>query len=205
MIKAVERNDPSFYVGGFIDNDKSKHGKDFFGYPVLGGFEILDDVIDSDARFVNLITRSATLRFNTTKHLTERGAILGNFVHPSVDLTMVKIGVGNYIQEGVIVQAGVEIQDNCSIHMGALIGHETFVKSDSFIAHGVCVSGCCKIGQGCFLGTNATVFPRTKIGNWSIVGAGSVIRKNVDDFSIMSGNPAKLFKKHAPSLSGEMK
>lgn len=200
MIKAVERAVPSFKVGGFIDNDKNKQGADFFGYPILGGFEILDEIINDEVRFVNLITRSAILRHQTTKTLIENGAILANFIHPSVDLTMVAIGTGNYIQEGVIIQAGTEIGDNCSIHMGSLIGHESIIEDDTFIAHGVSISGCCIIGQGCFIGTNATIFPRVKIGSWCTIGAGSVIRKHVADYSIMSGNPSKLYKKIDPSI-----
>ncbi len=195
MINAVQRVEP-FNIGGFIDNDPSKKGSSFFGFPVLGGFEVLDEIIDSESRFVNLITRNAILRHQTTRVLLSKGAILANFIHPSVDLTMVKIGCGNYIQEGVIIQAGVKIGDNCSVHMGALIGHETMINDDTFIAHAASISGCCKIGQGCFIGTNATIFPRVTIGNWCTVGAGSVVRKSVADCSVVVGNPAKLLMKN---------
>jgi len=200
MIKAVQAKDPSFYVAGFIDNDITKHGKSFFGYPVLGGFEVLPDIVSESSRFINLITRNSILRYQTTSRLISYGASLANFIHPSVDLTMVDMGVGNYIQEGVILQAGVSIGNNCSIHMGALVGHETRVHDDTFIAHGVSISGCCDIGQGCFVGTNATIFPRINIGEWSTIGAGSVVRKHVEKYSTMIGNPAKVIKKTTPKL-----
>ena len=200
MIKAVQAKDPSFNVAGFLDNDTTKHGDSFYGYPVLGGFELLPDIVNESSRFINLITRNSILRYQTTSRLISHGASLANFIHPSVDLTMVDIGVGNYIQEGVILQAGVSIGDNCSIHMGALVGHETRVHDDTFIAHGVSISGCCDIGQGCFVGTNATIFPRVDIGEWSTIGAGSVVRKHVEKYSTMIGNPAKVIKKTAPKL-----
>lgn len=203
MIKAVQKAVPTFEVGGFIDNDQNKHGCDFFGYPVLGGFEVLREIVNDNVRFVNLITRNAILRYQTTKRLVTSGAVLANFIHPSIDLTMVDLGFGNYIQEGVILQAGVKIGDNCSIHMGALIGHETAIGSDTFIAHGVSVSGCCEIGQGCFLGTNSTIYPRVKIGNWSTVAAGSVIRKNIAEYSIIAGNPSRKIKSISSNLVDE--
>lgn len=196
MIRSIERNTPSFEAGGFIDNDESKHGTLFFGYPVIGGINIVKRLAATDANFVNLITRSTKDRYETTQQITSLGGILTNFIHPSVDLTMVKIGFGNYIQEGVIIQAGVNIEDNCSIHMGALIGHETSIACHTFIAHAVSVSGCCEIGQGCFIGTNATILPRIKIGDWVTIGAGAVVTKDIPDYSVAVGNPARAIRKN---------
>ena len=198
MIRSNERTVPSFKVGGFLDNDATKHGTDFYGYPVLGGVEHVKKLSIISSRFVNLITRNAIVRYETTQQLLGYGAILGNFIHHGVDLSMVEIGLGNYIQEAVILQAGVRIGDNCSIHMGSLIGHETTIDSDTFIAHGVSVSGCCQIGKGCFIGTHATLHPRVKIGKWVTIGAGSVVRKDVPDCSVVVGNPAKEIKKIIP-------
>ena len=107
MIKAVEKVQPSFQVKGFIDNDPKKKGKKFLGYPIFGGFEIVDDIIEDDIFFVNLITGSTKTRYETSKILAQMGCTFTNFIHPSVDLTMTNIGTGNYIQEGVILQAEV--------------------------------------------------------------------------------------------------
>ena len=194
MVAAIKHVSHDFCPLGFVDNDPIKQGTSFHGLPVLGGIDQIPALIRDDVFFVNLITGSTTARYEVTRQAIARGAVLTNFVHPSVDLSMTKWGTGNYIQEGVITQAEVEVGDNSSIHMGALIGHETKIGNSVFIAHAVSVSGSCEIGDGCFIGTNATVLPRTKIGKWSTVGAGAVVTKDLPDYSVAVGNPARIIR-----------
>lgn len=196
IARAIEKSDKDFCIHGFIDNDKLKHGKLFYDFPVFGGIEVISEINAPDVFFVNLITSSTSARYEVTLAAVKNGAKLANFIHPSVDRTMTKIGAGNYIQEGVIIQAEVSVGDNSSIHMGSLIGHESHIGSSVFIAHGVSISGCCSIGDGCFIGTNATILPRIKIGMWSTIGAGSVVTKDVPDYSIVVGNPGKIIKQN---------
>lgn len=94
----------------------------------------------------------------------------------------------------MIVQAVVELGDNTSIHMGGIIGHESKVGRSVFVAHAVSVSGTCSIGDACFIGTNATIPPRTRIGKWATVGVGAVVMKDVPDYAVVVGNPAKVIK-----------
>jgi sugar O-acyltransferase (sialic acid O-acetyltransferase NeuD family) len=194
MVNAIERVSPDFHVLGFIDNDAGKHGTSFHGFPVLGGIDHVPALVDDDVRFVNLITGSTSVRYQVTRDAIARGAVLANFIHPAIDLGMTRFGLGNYLQEGVIVQAGVEVGDNSSIHMGSLIGHESRIGDSVFIAHAVSISGLCDIGDGCFVGTNATVLPRIRIGKWSTIGAGAVVTKDVPDYSVVVGNPARVIR-----------
>lgn len=46
------------------------------------------------------------------------------------------------------------------------------------------------VGDNVFIGMNSIIMPGTKIGNNVIIGAGSVVRGEVDDFSVIVGNPA---------------
>jgi sugar O-acyltransferase (sialic acid O-acetyltransferase NeuD family) len=196
MIDAIKMVSPEFNAYGFIDNDVKKHGTLFHGFPVFGGTSSIPSLLAKDVRFVNLITGSTIARYQVTLDAVRNGATLTNFIHPSVNLKMTHLGVGNYIQEGVITQAEVEIGDNSSIHMASLIGHESKIGNTVFIAHAVSISGCCEIGDGCFIGTNATVLPRLKIGKWSIIGAGAVVTKNIPDYSVAIGNPARVVRRN---------
>lgn len=176
---------------GFIDNDPEKKGKVHCGLPVLGGYEALSSLDPDSVEFVNLITRDCKTRLETSREVAKLGFRFANFIHPGVDLTDVAVGAGNYVQEGVIVQAGVEIGHNSSIHMGSLIGHESTIGSSAFVAHGVCMSGCVKVGDGVFIGTGAVILPRVEIGPWSTVGAGCVVTKKVEPGSVVVGNPGR--------------
>lgn len=194
MIGAIKKVSADFDVHGFIDNDPDKQGHSFYGIPILGGNDLVPKLAADGIRFVNLITGSTATRYEVTLDIVRKGGILTNFIHPSVDLTLTRWGVGNYVQEGVITQAEVDIGDNSSIHIGSLIGHETKIGNSVFIAHAVSISGCCEINDGCFIGTNATILPRIKIGKWSVVGAGSVVTKDIPGYSVVVGNPARIIR-----------
>jgi sugar O-acyltransferase (sialic acid O-acetyltransferase NeuD family) len=194
MIRAIEQVDSGFRVAGFIDNDPTKKGATFLGYPVFGGFEVLDELIERDVRFVNLITGSTRTRYETSLEMATRGCRFANLIHPSVDLTMVDMGVGNYVQENVVLQAAVRLGDNSSIHIGTLVGHETVIGNSVFIAHGCSISGLVRIQDGVFVGTHATVIPRVAIGRWVTIGAGAVVTKDVPDYATVVGVPGKVIK-----------
>lgn len=51
-----------------------------------------------------------------------------------------------------------------------------------------------KICDQAFIGYNAVIMPGVTIGRHSIVGANSVVTKNVDDFTVVAGNPAKAIR-----------
>lgn len=194
MINAVARATLNFEVIGFLDNDANKIGKDFFGYKVMSGTTLIDNKLINNCFFVNLITRDMRTRFEVSKEVLDQNGIFCNFIHPSINLEMVELGSGNYIQDSVVIQAGVKIGCNSSIHIGAMIGHETYIGNSSFIAHGCNLSGFTYVDDGVFLGAGVTTIPRVKIGKWSVVGAGSVVTKDIPDFSIAVGNPARIIK-----------
>ena len=50
------------------------------------------------------------------------------------------------------------------------------------------------IGQYCWLGEKVIVMPGVTIGDWSIVGAGSLVTKDIPPYSIAVGNPARVIK-----------
>jgi acetyltransferase-like isoleucine patch superfamily enzyme len=50
------------------------------------------------------------------------------------------------------------------------------------------------IGENCFIGARSIIMPGVRIGNGSIVGAGSVVTKDVPDSCAVAGNPAQVIR-----------
>lgn len=53
-----------------------------------------------------------------------------------------------------------------------------------------------EIGENCWIGEKAVILPGVTIGDWSIVGACSVVNKSVPAYSIVAGNPARVIKRY---------
>lgn len=185
---------------GFLHGDPELWGKEFHGLPIFGGLDEVARLAGEGAKFVSLVTGSTVQRYRTARGIVARGGELTSIIHPDVELFMSSAGPGAYIQEKVVIQANVRFGCNCSVHMGCLIAHDVSVGHSSFISFAVAVSGEVEIGDGVFVGANATIIPRIKIGKFVTIGAGSVVIRDVPDYAVVVGNPARIVNENPREL-----
>lgn len=50
------------------------------------------------------------------------------------------------------------------------------------------------IGNDVWIGANAIILPGVSVGDHAIIGAGAIVTKDVPDFAVVGGNPAKILK-----------
>lgn len=106
----------------------------------------------------------------------------------------------NIINEGVNLMSGttitnsIVIEKGCLINLHCTIGHDSFIGQFSELSPGVHISGNCKIGEFCSIGTNATILPKINIGNNVIIGAGTVVTKDIPNNCLVVGVPGKIIK-----------
>lgn len=113
--------------------------------------------------------------------------------------------IGNYvdIKNGAILMPGVKISNGVKVDIGLLAYYNVIITHDVQIGKFVELSpasillGRVHIEDQVHVGAGAIVLPDIKIGKNSIIGAGSVVTKDVPENSIVYGNPAKLKSLHA--------
>jgi maltose O-acetyltransferase len=86
----------------------------------------------------------------------------------------------------------ISIGDNCTLaHNVVILAHDTSGCVASRTQHRIAPV---KLGNNCFIGSNTVVLPGVTIGDNVIVGAGSVVTRNLPSNCVAAGNPARVLE-----------
>lgn len=141
-------------------------------------------------------------------------------IHPGAKIGEgTKIWAFVNVQDGAVIGKKCKIADGCYIEKGAFVGDYVTLKNNVSIFEGVTVEDDVFIGanvafindryprghrldqwslektivkKGATLGANATILCGITIGEYALIGAGSVVTKNVPRHALICGNPGKL-------------
>jgi acetyltransferase-like isoleucine patch superfamily enzyme len=111
--------------------------------------------------------------------------VIGKSVYLDHDVT---IGNGAKIQNGVSVYNGVSIEDDVLIAANVAFTNDKFPRA--FNDHWVITPTLIK--RGASIGANSTIVCGVTVGEYALVGAGSVVTKDVPPYALAVGNPAKV-------------
>lgn len=116
----------------------------------------------------------------------------------NVGLFDVHIGYGTNILPGVIISNSSKIGMGCIVYYNSIITHDCEVGDFVEISPSVTLLGRSKVGSYSQIGSNATILPDKIIGKNVIIGAGSVVTKDIPDNCVAVGTPAKIIKELDP-------
>lgn len=110
------------------------------------------------------------------------------------------IGQNVVVSPGVVLGNNVKVQNNVSIYTGVICDDDVFlgpsmvftniinprsavIRRDQYIET--------RVKKGASIGANATIICGNSIGSYALIGAGSVVTKDVPDYGLVLGNPAR--------------
>lgn len=189
LIEDINSEHKQFNLIGFLEKDESKHGTELYGYPIIGGDELLLKEF-KHCSVVNNVMHTTRVHEVVTNMLIEKYQILDfpNLIHPSVNPKYFTIGRGNIIYKGAFVGMGVKIGD-FNIIERATIGHETTLGNYNLLA--ACLMGSrCKVGDFNLIGNSASIANNVRMENDNEIGTGAVLLKKIKSNRHMLGNPA---------------
>ena len=111
------------------------------------------------------------------------------------------IGNNVYIDTNVTIGNGVKIQNNVSLYNGVIIEDNVFLGPSCVFTNVINPRAFIErknefrqtmVLEGASIGANATILCGNSIGRYAFVGAGAVVTKNVPDYAIVYGSPAKI-------------
>ena len=110
-----------------------------------------------------------------------------------------------------VLEHNVKVGNHVRVHSQAFLPEYTILEDGAWVGPNVVLTNSlypnhenaknelkgCHIKKNARIGANSTILPGIKIGEASLIGAGSVVTKNVPNNSIMAGNPAVFLRKNS--------
>ena len=131
-----------------------------------------------------------------------------------VNLYGCRIGAGTKIGAFVEIQKNAHVGKACKISSHSFICEGVEIEDEVFVGHGVTFTNDrfprattvdgqlqtdtdwnvlrTRVRQRASIGSNATILPNVAIGEGAMIGAGAVVTRDVPDYAIVSGNPARI-------------
>jgi sugar O-acyltransferase (sialic acid O-acetyltransferase NeuD family) len=191
VIDAINQRSPSFDVVGYLDDNPNAND-----YRLRSrGIRRLDDG-ETAARMGALLVMGIGYPLPRSEMARRLLSVLEPapaLIHPLVTASHdVVIANGSVVFEQVAIGPMSVIGDFAMIGRSVVIGHDCLVRGYATLMPGAVLSGGVVVGNGALVGANATVLEDRSVGNWSRVGAGAVLIRDVPDGRTAIGVPAVL-------------
>ncbi|MFD2562438.1 NeuD/PglB/VioB family sugar acetyltransferase [Aquimarina rubra] len=186
---------------GFIDDNPDLIGKDVINIPVIGMYKdlFLEEFKDKIQDVYCPIGVNA-VRVSYLSTLKKEGYGIPGFLHHTVSIAPdVTIGEAVYMLAGNIVMPHTTIGNYIMINMDSTIAHHVTLEDGVFMSSGVNIGALINVRKNAYIGMGVTAMTGIKeIGKETLIGAGTVIIKDVPEYTTVVGNPARVIKTKQP-------
>lgn len=194
MISDINADKKTWNLLGFIDETPEKHGTVINNILVLGNFDWFEKNAGGNISAVFAIGNTHD-KFKLIKKSFLYPINYPNLIHPSVKLNkFIQMGYGDIICCNSFISVNTSIGNFVTINPGCGIGHDAVIEDYATLYWSITLAGNVRICKGCEIGSKAVVIPKKEIGKWSVIGAGTVVIKDLPEKCTAVGVPAKIIK-----------
>ena len=191
-------------VVAFSANKSNIESDKLLGLPVVG-FENVEKEYPPEEFSMFIALAYSEMNKKRRKFFDEaknKGYELYSYVHPSTKIwDEFEMGENCFILAENIIQPFVKIGDNVLIGSNNLISHNTVIENNCFLTSNITLGGHITVGENSFIGLSATINQRVKIGKECIIGAGTLITKDVNDKEVYAENSSKKLPQSSDEIS----
>jgi sugar O-acyltransferase (sialic acid O-acetyltransferase NeuD family) len=184
-----------YTIMGLYHYDDSKNGENFFGYEVISSTDELFDQDNLSGRKFALSMGNNSTRETLYNKILSMGGDVPTIIDPTAFVSKYsKLGRGVVVHANSVVQADSSIGNNTVISYNASVSHSSIIGDSCYIAFGATIGAYVNIQDRCFVGQSAAIVSGkvSNIGRDVLVGAGSVVVKDIAEGMVVMGNPARL-------------
>jgi sugar O-acyltransferase (sialic acid O-acetyltransferase NeuD family) len=176
VIDVIEQEN-KYNILGVLDSKKNEDN--VLGYPVLGGDELIPNLVNDNNYFLITVgqIKSYSIRQTIADNLKINKGKLAIVVSPLAYVSKhASIQDGSIIMNGAIVNAKSKTGKHCIINTKSNIEHGAVIGDFCHISTCAVVNGDSVIGKGTFIGSNATVSNGITIEENSVISAGKFVK-----------------------------
>jgi sugar O-acyltransferase (sialic acid O-acetyltransferase NeuD family) len=177
---------------GFL-NDTMARGEMLQGVPILGKLDEWREV-DDDILFIPAVQKVKDMprRVQRIERLEIPNDRWGVVIHPMAAVSSdVEIGVGSFVLSGATIQPGARIGRFAGVRAGAMLGHHCVIGDHTYVGPNATMCGRSVLHEAAHLGPGAVLMEPRVMGRYSIAGISAAVTRDVPEFWIVFGNPAK--------------
>lgn len=182
---------------GFIDDNPSLQGTNVIGLPVLGTYlDLFKSDFKEKIRDIYCPIGNNAVRVHYLTTLKKEGYSIPSFIHHSVSIAPdVIMGEAIYMLVGNIIMPHTTIGSYLMVNMGSTIAHHVTIGEGVFMSSGVNLGAMVQVADLAYIGMGCTIMTGVgNIGRNALLGAGTVIIRDVPENAVMVGNPGRVLR-----------
>lgn len=187
-----------YCVKGLYHCAEGQTGNSIHGIKIIGTHDELLSCESLKGMTFALSMGDNDIRLKLAKRIRDKGGSIPTLIHPTAFISKYA-----FLDKGVVVHSNATIQPEVVIGSETVISFNTGIVHNSIIGKGCYIAGNSIVGayttleDGVFVGQGAIIISGkvSKVGKKSIIGAGSIVTKNVPPYSVLKGNPGRIFNK----------
>lgn len=192
LVERINKVNPTWNIKGFIDDNESLWGTKEDAYNVVGGCDYLKTLGDV---YAVCAVGSARVRKIIIGKLKGSNVKFATVIDPAAIVSnRVEVGEGTIICAGTIITVDIKIGNHVIINLDCTLGHDDVIADYVTVYPSVNISGNVTVGECSELGTGMQIIQGKNIAPNTIVGAGAVVVKDLNESGTYVGSPAKRIK-----------
>ena len=179
-------------VIGFLDDDLACEGRLILGRPWLGTLENIAAYAAQGCRFIIAVGNNKIRRKIAEAHEVNYYTA----VHPrAVIAPEVSLGAGTVVMAGAVVNTGAVVGRHCILNTSCVAEHDNVLADYVHVCPKAALAGTVSVGEGTQIGIGSSVSNNLSICGGCVLGAGTVVVRDITEPGVYAGVPARLLRR----------
>lgn len=194
LIEDINKITPTYLILGFLDDDFSKEGTQFFGYRVLGGIAKLKELSIKMPLSAVIAIQNGSVRKKIVEAYPEFSK-WESIIHPTAVIASTSsVGKGSIFFPQVTVSVDTRLGKFGLYYIHSTVCNDCTVGNYVSVMSGASISEHAEIGNECFLSAGSCVYPHKRLGNKSEVAVEAVVEKDFEACSKVGEKSTGFFR-----------